>query len=236
MVSPSLFTTILSSSPSDIALAIQNGLEFARVVLSGPIVSRDNATGLELIIKAMETPIIILVEAMDIFNVVLKSLTKVIDILNIVLETLTETADIQADSIKTSVKILTDSVNAPIKILIHSIKTLTGIIGVQISGIKTPAEILIDAVKAPAEILIDAVKAPAEILIGVVKAPAEVVEISASSVTPLSEVVHGAREIVELPGYGFETATKDAGIHPNPRSSSMVYFSRVYLSFRTDLP
>ena len=228
MVSPSLFTTIFSSSPSDIALAIQNGLEFARVVLSGAIVSRDNATGLELInfvIKAMETPIIILVEAMDIFNVVLKSLTKVIDILNIVLETLTETADIQADSIKTSVKILTDSVNVPIKILIHSIKTLTGIIGVQISGIKTPAEILIDAVKAPAEILI-----------GVVKVPAEVVEISASSVTLLSEVVHGAREIVELPGYGFETATKDAGIHPNPRSSSMVYFSRVYLSFRTDLP
>lgn len=217
MVSPSLFTTIRSSSPSDIALAIQNGLEFARVVLPGAIVSRDNATGLELInfvIKAMETPIIILVEAMDIFNVVLKSLTKVIDILNIVLETLTETADIQADSIKTSVKILTDSVNAPMKILIHSIKTLTGIIGVQTSGIKTPAEILI----------------------GAVKALAEVVEISTSSVTLLSEVVHGAREIVELPGYSFETATKDAGIHPNPRSSSTVYLSRVCLSLRTDPP
>lgn len=49
---------------------------------------------INLVIKAMETPIIILVEAMDIFNVVLKSLTKVVDILNIVLETLTEIADI----------------------------------------------------------------------------------------------------------------------------------------------
>jgi len=165
---PELSVQTMSSM---IALAIQNGFEFARVVLSGAVVSHHDATGLELInfvIKAMETPIIILVEAMDIFNVTLKSLTKVVDILNIVLETLTEIVDIQANSIKASVKILTDSIKAPIEILIHNIKTLTGIIGAQISGIKTPAEILT----------------------GVVEAPVKVVEISTGSIVILSEIVY----------------------------------------------
>ena len=198
-----------------IALAIQNWFEFARVVLSGAVVSHHDATGLELInfvIKAMETPIVILVEAMDIFNITLKSLTNVVDMLNIVLETLTETVDIQINSIKASVKILTDSIKAPIEILIHNIKTLTGIIGAQISGIKTPAKILIDIVKAPAEIQT-----------GVIEAPAKVVEISTGSIVILSEVVYRLREILELSIYGLETATKDAGIHSNPRSPLAVY-------------
>ena len=80
------------------------------------------------------------------------------------------------------------------------------------------------------------IKTPAEILIDVVKAPAEVVEISTSSVTLLSKVIYGPREIIELSGYGLETITKDAGIHPNLRSSSTVYFSRVCLNLRTDPP
>lgn len=61
------------------------------------IVSHDDATGLKLInlvIKMMKTLIVILIEAMNIFNVVLKSLIKVVNILNIVLKTLTEIADI----------------------------------------------------------------------------------------------------------------------------------------------
>ena len=164
------------------------------------------------VIKAIETPIIILIEAMDIFNVTLKSLAKVIDILNIVLETLTETADIQANSIKTSAQILIDRIKAPIEILIHNIRTLTGVINAQINGIKTPAEILIDVIKAPAEILI-----------GVVKAPAEVVEISTGGIVILSKVIYRLREIFELSIYVLETATKDAGIHPNPRSPLAVY-------------
>ena len=91
-------------------------------------------------------------------------------------------------------------------------RTLTGVIDTQINGIKTPAKILIDVVKAPAEILI-----------GVVKAPAEVVEISTSTVVIPSEVVYRLREIFELSIYGLETATKDAGIRPNPRSPLAVY-------------